>query len=76
MADPAKSSGAEYVRVKTAPRADTVFILTGWCGVQDPKEKASGWSESEIKRWKEKLEKTKLLLKKENEARRATGEHM
>jgi hypothetical protein len=57
-------------------QADTVFILTGWYGVQDhdTKEKATGWSESVIKRWKEKLEKAKVLHKKENEERLAQGE--
>jgi len=57
-------------------QADTVFILTGWWGVQDhdTKEKQTAWSESEIKRWYEKLEKAKVLHKKENKERLAKGE--
>lgn len=57
-------------------QADTVFVLTGWWGVQDhdTKEKSAGWSESERKRWFEKLEKAKVMHKEENEERLAKGE--
>jgi hypothetical protein len=57
-------------------QADTVFLLTGWWGVQDhdTKEKAPGWTESEIKRWNEKLAKARVLHKKENEERLARGD--
>ena len=57
-------------------QADTVFILSGWWGVQshDTKEKNTEWSESKRKRWFEKLEKAKVLHKKENEERLARGE--
>jgi hypothetical protein len=57
-------------------QADTVFILSGWWGVQDhnTKEKNTGWSESERKRWHEKLAKARELLKEENKERLAKGE--
>jgi len=56
-------------------QADTVFILTGWWGVQRyAKGKRPDWPESKRTRWEEYVREGEAMLKAENEERKARGE--
>jgi len=71
------SSRSWYTPAALAMReqADTVFILTGWWGVQRyAKGDRPEWQDSKRARWEECVRKGQEMLKEENAKRRAQGE--